>query len=401
MKSLSYKKLPFIFKQTWLAWLSLLASIAFMLLNNEKIEVWQATVGLLLNVLLWFIVVENILRKKSIENTCVKVRDVDIKFEISACIDNLLEISENNKQPLIESLEQINSVITDSSTKLSNSFSGLNMRSNQQGKLILEIINQLCNENNAEDLKFDDFIREASQVLRSYVDLTVKVSDKGVSAAYKMQDMMEQMNTMFSLLDEVKYLADQTGLLALNASIEAARAGEYGRGFAVVANEVKDLAKKSATLNEQIHKQVITGREILNDANDIVGEIATLDMNQALKSKKSLDEMMQDLDKVNRFVSESMNSSSELVSAIQLDVANAVTALQYEDMSVQLIDYVKNGLNDLSKSIKSIEISADDEDVLGILKSVNEKLKRQSEESSQAHKAVASSSVEQGDVELF
>ena len=81
----------------------------------------------------------------------------------------------------------------------------------------------------------------------------VKVAHETTVTVNKLGESSIEIGKVIKVITSI---AQQTNLLALNATIEAARAGEAGKGFAVVANEVKELAKQTATATEDISQKI-------------------------------------------------------------------------------------------------------------------------------------------------
>lgn len=90
--------------------------------------------------------------------------------------------------------------------------------------------------------------REDIEILVSQVEQSVT---NGADVADKLKELSGYVEKMHEIVDMISSIANQTSMLALNASIEAARAGEAGRGFAVVASQVTAMAgqTKNATVS--------------------------------------------------------------------------------------------------------------------------------------------------------
>jgi methyl-accepting chemotaxis protein len=104
------------------------------------------------------------------------------------------------------------------------------------------------------------------------------VARSGLATAGEANALMGQLDRSSQEIGQVVKLitaiAEQTNLLALNATIEAARAGEAGKGFAVVASEVKELAKASARATEEITQKIVGIQEATAKGVAALGSIA-------------------------------------------------------------------------------------------------------------------------------
>ncbi|HEX4937488.1 MAG TPA: methyl-accepting chemotaxis protein [Candidatus Kapabacteria bacterium] len=263
----------------------------------------------------------------------------------TALNDNLSGCARINR-----SVDTLGSTMRESSAQLSSSFSGLVSKSNQTNALITSIMQRVTERNHTASQNADDpvtvgkFAEEVSDVLMQYVSLLIDVSEKSIQAVHHIGDMVTELDQMFRLLADIRTIAEQTNLLALNAAIEAARAGESGRGFAVVADEVRRLSKATNALSDQIRNRAETAKSKVTEVRDIVGKIASLDLNDAINAKGHVDQMLQGLEEANQSISATMDQLNALNTAAKQDVSAAVQALQFEDRANQILAELRTDL---------------------------------------------------------
>lgn len=113
-----------------------------------------------------------------------------------------------------------------------------------------------------------------SQVTRASSSVE-STSGRARQTLASIEDLQAQSEGIAQVIELITGIAEQTNLLALNATIEAARAGEAGKGFAVVASEVKSLATQTGKATEEISEKIRRVQESCGTSVSAVREIVT------------------------------------------------------------------------------------------------------------------------------
>ena len=199
-------------------------------------------------------------------------------------------------------------------------------------------------------------IEEGQDELTAIKDLSAETITAAGAMQSDMDELINIINHISSILSGIDTISLQTNLLALNASVEAARAGEAGKGFAVVAGEIRELAEETQKLTKDMgtfvenmkhasKKSVQSSDSTIQSLNSMADKITNVwELNDRSK---------QDISQINDSIS-SMASVSEEISSSMAEMEK-----QLND-STEFMRTVGRDLRQATEPVVNIEKTLDD-----------------------------------------
>ncbi|MEQ9328434.1 MAG: methyl-accepting chemotaxis protein [Rhodospirillales bacterium] len=199
-------------------------------------------------------------------------------------------------------------------------------------------------------------VREISGQTLNAADIAqsaVAEAENGSRVIGELAESAKRINEVVTLIQDI---AEQTNLLALNATIEAARAGEAGKGFAVVASEVKTLANQTGRATEEISTQINDVRTRVEQAvasitavSGRIGEVA----NVSTSISAAVEEQSSATEEISRNVDHAAEAT-QMISEHLVEVGNSATRVGEASEEVnQASTSVEREIVTLNKSVET------------------------------------------------
>lgn len=187
-------------------------------------------------------------------------------------------------------------------------------------------------------------------------------TDSASQTSQKVTELSSLIENIGEVVVAIKDIAEQTNLLALNATIEAARAGEAGKGFAVVADEVKKLASETGKKTEEIEIRITEIQNATQGAvaamKNIIDNISEIDQASA-GTASAVEEQNSVISEITRNIAEVSQAASQVaheIGSVQSAASETGAASQMlktsADDIANLSDNLRNAVGDFLLQIR-------------------------------------------------
>lgn len=174
---------------------------------------------------------------------------------------------------------------------------------------------------------------------------------QSIATSEKMHILGESARNIGTVTEVITEISEQTNLLALNATIEAARAGEAGKGFAVVANEIKELARQTASATVDIKNQI---NEMQTTTNSTIEEIQAIsniieEINTAINGIAATAEQQS---AATHEITSNISQASQGIAEVNENVAQSTVVVQEIAQEISLIDHQSGQVGENSNLVE-------------------------------------------------
>ena len=186
----------------------------------------------------------------------------------------------------------------------------------------------------------DELFKTIDEIARSS-GKTQTVIDSAATTFSEVSEVVRELGNaakeIDAVTDSIRGVSDQVNLLALNATIEAARAGEAGKGFAVVAQEIKELAKQSATATHSADDKLKWMQAKTEETMERIQKIASI-VDEANQSVSSIVAAVEEQSASTKEISANMGQAAEGVAEVNSNIARTAEASEQVSEKVRLVD---------------------------------------------------------------
>ena len=261
----------------------------------------------------------------------------DFRNDIQQSLDSV-SVNSGSLQSLAQGLNEL-SATTNEQTQSANLASG-----NAAGNV--QAVAAATEEMSASINEISEQVTNANGLASSAADQARETDSKVGSLAVAAQKIGD-------VIAIIRDIAEQTNLLALNATIEAARAGEAGKGFAVVASEVKELANQTGKATEEISAQIAS---IQSETDDSVEAIQSISQKMGEITEfitaiaAAVDEQAASTSEISRNVQEAAIGTGE----VSNNISKASQSVEEASSSAKKVLEASEQMNSEANSIKVV-----------------------------------------------
>ncbi|MFW8590817.1 methyl-accepting chemotaxis protein [Glaciecola sp. 2405UD65-10] len=297
------------------------------------------------------------LRAKPSDVTAGIVGSLNKTFEK---IHGIVNTVATNSDQMLHAADNVRQVSASASTAMAQQ----NAETDRVAKAMDEMtttVDEIANNSSDANTAANDANQQAQQGNQTVIDASESINDLAQAvkeAALVINKLASDSESIGSVLDVIRGIAEQTNLLALNAAIEAARAGEQGRGFAVVADEVRTLASRTQESTEEIQAMIQTLQTGAANAVSVMnsGEKQTeTSVNKAREAADALQKISAAITHITQ-MNQHIAESSEQQRAMSNNVTSSIDAIKEISISTtQGAHQMETESSELTQIVKSLK----------------------------------------------